>query len=230
MLADLEWLGIAFDGISRQSERLDAHAAMLDRLKVMGLVYPAFMSRGDIRRHVAERPGWPRDPDGAPLYPGGERELDEAERGVRIEAGEPHTWRLDTVAALGRTGPVTWRAWKPDGSIETVQADPLAWGDPVLARRDMPTSYHLAVVTDDAAQGVTHVVRGRDLERATDLHALLQRLLERPSPLYRHHDLVMGEDGRKLSKSHGDTSLRALRSSGVEAAAITRMAGLDQAT
>ena len=217
MLEDLAWLGVGWDGpVARQSGRFALYEAALDGLKRRGLVYPAFMSRGEVRARVT--PAWPRGPDGAPLYPPDDRERPDAERERRIATGAAHTWRLDTARALAETGSVTWRE-----DDETVEADPLAWGDPVLARRDVPTSYHLAVVVDDAEQGVTQVVRGRDLFQATAVHALLQRLLGLPSPRYTHHRLVLDADGRKLAKSSGSTSLRALREGGATPGDIRRM-------
>ena len=214
LLEDLEWLGVGWDGpVVRQSERFGLHAAALDALKARGLVYPAFMSRGEVRSRLA--PDWPRDPDGAPLYPADDRALSDVERARRIAEGQPHAWRLDTGKALAKTGPV---GWNEDGA--GVEADPLAWGDPVLARRDVPTSYHLAVVVDDAEQAITHVVRGRDLYHATAVHALLQRLLGLPAPTYTHHRLVLDDEGRKLSKSNGSTALRALRQGGATPADI----------
>ena len=211
---DLRWLGLRFDGeVRRQSEQHDAYRAALSRLDRMGLIYPSFDSRADIARMVAERESggarWPRDPDGAPLYPGEDRALPPAVRARRIAAGEPHALRLDMTAALARAGRVTWQE---DGS--EVVADPAAWGDVVLARKDTPASYHLAVVVDDAAQGVTHVVRGVDLYPSTAVHRLLQTLLGLPAPVYRHHRLILDGEGRKLSKSTQATALRELRAAG----------------
>lgn len=226
LLEDLAWLGVAWDGpVVRQSERFALYADALERLRARGLVYPAFMSRGAVRARVREHESggepWPRDPDGAPHYPADDRQMGASERRRRIAAGEPHAWRLDTARALAETGPVAWT----EGG-KSVAADPLAWGDPVLARRDVPTSYHLAVVVDDAEQNITHVVRGRDLREATAVHALLQRLLALPAPLYTHHALVLDGDGRKLSKSSGATALRALREGGASPADIRAMVGL----
>lgn len=216
LLEDLAWLGITWDGLTRQSERFALYAAALADLRERDLVYPAFMSRGQVRARTT--PDTTRDPDGAPLYPPDDRAMPPAERERRIAADAPHAWRLDTARALAETGAVTWNE-----SGTTVSADPLAWGDPVLARRDVPTSYHLAVVVDDAAQGITRVVRGRDLREATGVHALLQRLLGLPAPRYTHHCLVPDADGRKLSKSDNSTSLRALRKNGATPADIRRM-------
>jgi glutamyl-Q tRNA(Asp) synthetase len=231
---DLAWLGIAWEEpVRRQSEHMDAYRAHFDRLIAEGLVYPAFMSRGEVRAHIADARAagekWPTDPDGAPLYPGVDRLLSERERKRRIESGAPLAWRLDMGRALERLAePLSWleEGEGPDGETGIVAADPAAWGDVILARRETPTSYHLAVVTDDAVQGVTDVVRGRDLFHATAVHLVLQELLGLPRPRYFHHDLVLDEDGRKLSKSRGDTALAALRAEGRTAADIRRMAGL----
>ncbi len=224
---DLTWLGITWEEpVRRQAEHLDAYAAALDRLRRAGLIYPSFESRGEILRLVAEREArgpWPRDPDGTPLYPGSARDLPADER-VRRMALAPYAWRLDTSAAAARAGPLFWR--ETGGGEGEVRATPQVWGDVVLARKDTPTSYHLAVVVDDALQGVTHVVRGQDLFAATSIHRLLQAVLDLPVPVYHHHRLVLDEDGRKLSKSTDATSLRSLRDRGVTPADIRRMVGL----
>ncbi len=221
ILDDLAWLGLHWDEPPRrQSEHLDAYATALDRLKAMGLIYPSFLGRGEIRARVAAleasgRP-WPRDPDGAPHYPGDERDLDPAARAARLDR-EPHVvWRLDTAKALTGVGPLSWRETGagPVGETGRVAADPAAWGDPVLARWEVPTSYHLSVIVDDALQGVTHVVRGRDLFHATALHRLLQTLLGLPEPVFHHHRLVTDATGRKLAKSAADTALAHLRAQG----------------
>ncbi len=224
---DLAWLGIAFAGeIRRQSAHLADYAAARDRLAADGLAYPCFCSRGAIRAAAGE--GAARDPDGAPLYPGTCRTLPPAEVRARIAGGEPHTWRLRMGRALARRpGPHAYAAFAPDGDRGTrstgrgtcrdVAADPARWGDAVIARRDVPTSYHLSVVLDDAIQGITHVVRGRDLEAATDLHTLLQRLLGLPGPRYHHHGLILDAQGEKLAKSRASTPLAALRAAGMRA-------------
>ncbi len=219
---DLEWLGIEWEEpVRRQSEHLAEYGGLLDRLIAWELVYPAFMSRGETRAHIAqaEESGrtWPRDPDGVPLYPGLDKALSTSERKKRMASGEPFAWRLDTAAAMARVGkPLTWTEFAgPDmDTARKVEARPDLWGDVVLARRDVPTSYHLSVVADDALQSITHVVRGLDLFAATGIHRLLQELLELPEPAYFHHRLIPGPDGRKLSKSFRDTGLSALRSAG----------------
>jgi len=220
---DLDWLGLTWEEpVRRQSEHMADYAAALETLTAMGLVYPAFMSRAEIARATAD-PAWPRDPDGAPLYPGSERDRAPAEAAERIAGGAPYALRLRMDAAIERTGPLTWR---DDSEGKTIAADPAAWGDVVIARKEVPTSYHLAVAVDDAAQGITHVVRGRDLHAATSVHVLLQRLLGLPTPRYHHHRLITDAAGRKLSKSDSDTALSALRAAGRTPDDVRRMVGL----
>lgn len=222
IVADLAWLGVLWSGpVRRQSEHMADYAAARDGLAAAGLLYPCFCSRGEIRERAAARADAPRDPDGAPLYPGTCRGLDPAAARARVAAGAAHTWRLDMGRALRRApGPHGYAAFDPGGAERRVGVDPARWGDAVIARRDVPTSYHLAVVHDDAAQGITHVVRGQDLEAATDLHVLLQRLLGLPSPRYHHHGLIRDTNGGKLAKSRGSTALADLRAQGVAAAAL----------
>lgn len=229
---DLGWLGLAWEEPARrQSDHLDAYASALRKLEAAGLVYPSFESRAEIARLVGarERKGpWPRDPDGAPLYPGDAKTLSAAERSHRIAAGEPYALRLDTRAALDRVGPLDWSETGegPGGETGPIAAAPLAWGDPVLARKETPTSYHLSVAIDDALQGVTHVVRGQDLFWSTSLHRLLQALLGLPAPVYHHHRLILDARGRKLSKSTRATALRELRAAGIGPADIRQKIGL----
>jgi glutamyl-Q tRNA(Asp) synthetase len=231
---DLAWLGIAWEHpVRRQSEHLDEYRAALARLEADGLVYPAFESRAEIAAQIAAMPQpWPRDPDGAPLYPGNARALSEPERARRMAAGEPYALRLDMAAAMARAGasPLTWAEAGAGSDREsgTIVADPQQWGDVVLGRKEVPTSYHLAVVIDDARQGVTDVVRGHDLFWSSSVHRLLQMLLGLPAPAYHHHRLVLGADGRKLSKSTQATALRTLRQDGLAAADIRRMIGLER--
>jgi glutamyl-Q tRNA(Asp) synthetase len=228
---DLAWLGLAWEEpVRRQSEHMDDYRAATMRLKAMGLVYPSFMTRAEIAAATGD-PKWPRDPDGAPLYPGRDRDLDPAEAEARIAGGAPYALRIRMERALALAGPLSWteEGEGPNGESGSVEADPAAWGDFVVARKEVPTAYHLAVVVDDAAQGVTNVVRGRDLFFATAAHVLLQKLLGLPSPRYRHHALVADEAGRKLSKSDRDTSLRALREAGATPKDIRRMVGIDAA-
>jgi glutamyl-Q tRNA(Asp) synthetase len=230
---DLAWLGVNWDmPVRRQSEHWDDYREALTRLKGMGVIYPSFESRADIARLVGERElqgPWPRDPDGTPLYPGDAKTLTDTERARRIGADEPYALRLDVSAAMARAGALSWAETGagPAGETGRIAADPSLWGDLILARKETPTSYHLAVVVDDAAQGVTDVVRGRDLYYATAVHRLLQVLLELPAPRYHHHRLVLDDTGRKLSKSTQATGLRELRAQGVTPAAVRRLTGLD---
>lgn len=225
---DLAWLGVTWDEpVRRQSEHFADYRAALGRLEAMDLVYPSFESRAEIAALVAEREPWPRDPDGAPLYPGAARSMPQDERARRIAAGEPYALRLDMQKAMAQFGGrFTW-AESGDGVTGEILADPAAWGDVILARKDTPASYHLAVVVDDAHQGVTDVVRGLDLFHATSVHRLLQTLLGLPAPRYRHHRLVLDADGRKLSKSTAATALRELRAQGLTPSDIRRQVGLD---
>jgi len=226
---DLAWLGIAWETpVRRQSEHLADYHAALDKLNAQGLVYPSFESRAEIAKLVAQRQtsgAWPRDPDGAPLYPGAAKHLSAAERERRIDTGAPYALRLDMAAAIARTGALSWTesGEGPDGESGTIAARPQAWGDVILARKETPTSYHLSVVVDDALQGVTDVVRGEDLFHATSVHRLLQQLLGLPEPGYRHHRLIRDEGGHKLSKSTHATGLRELRAAGAVPADIRRL-------
>ena len=225
---DLAWLGLTWEEpVWRQSAHLDDYRAALTQLD--DLVYPSFETRGEIARLVAERDRharWPRDPDGAPLYPGDGRALSAAERRRRMAADEPYALRLDMAAAIARTGPLTWVETGCGDETRSVAASPQMWGDVVLARKETPTSYNLSVVIDDACQGVSHVVRGRDLFAATSVHRLLQALFALPAPIYHHHRLILDADGKKLSKSTRATALRALREDGASAVGIRRMVGL----
>jgi glutamyl-Q tRNA(Asp) synthetase len=234
---DLAWLGLEWEQpVRRQSERFDAYARAVGELQKRGLIYPAFLSRQEAGRIVAgfERSGaqWPRDPDGMPHFPGHDRNLPPAEAAARLAAGEPHTLRLDMAKAIAAAGPLSWRELGegPDGARGTVPADPMRWGDVVIARKDVPTSYHLAVVLDDADQGITEIVRGQDLFASTSVHRLLQKLLRLREPAYRHHTLLLDEHGQKLSKSDGATGLAELRAAGTTPADIRRMIGLDDPT
>lgn len=224
---DLAWLGVAWEQpVRRQSEHFGVYREALDRLDAMGLIYPSFESRAEIAGLVAERERigeWPRDPDGAPLYPGAAKSLSADERANRIASGAPYALRLDVAKARARAGALTWQE---DGQ-GAVTADPAAWGDVILARKDAPASYHLAVTVDDALQGVTDIIRGQDLFHATSVHRVLQSLLGLPAPRYRHHRLLLDADGRKLSKSNAATGLRELRAQGLTASDIRRRVGLD---
>lgn len=197
---DLDWLGIAFEPHPRrQSRHMQDYRKALDQLQAMGLLYPCTCTRSDLAR-LKDRP---RDPDGQPLYDGHCR--------IHGTGTSPAALRLDMAKATALAGPL--------------QRDPSIWGDVILARKDIGTSYHISVVVDDALQGVTHVVRGKDLEHATSIHLLLQALLGLPHPAYHHHDLIRHETGRKLAKSAADTSLAELRQQGATPGDIRRLLG-----
>ena len=229
---DLAWLGISWETpVRRQSEHLGAYRKALDKLAAQGLIYPGFESRADIAKLVRQREAqgpWPRDPDGAPLYPGEAKLLSEDARAGLVETGLPYALRLDMSASIARAGELSWTECGegPNGETGRLVAAPQVWGDVVLARKETPTSYHLSVVVDDALQGVTDVVRGADLFHATSVHRLLQQLLGLPEPVYRHHRLICDEAGHKLAKSTRSTALRELRAQGATAADIRRLIGL----
>jgi glutamyl-Q tRNA(Asp) synthetase len=203
---DLRWLGLEWDEpVVRQSERIPLYAEALERLKAQRLVYPCFCTRADIQRSASA----PHGPEG-PLYPGTCRGL------VDPDLARPHAWRLDVGKAVALTGPLDWH----DAIVGDVAARPDLPGDVVLARKDAPVSYHLAVTVDDAAQDVTDVIRGRDLLLSTHIHRLLQALLGLPVPHYHHHPLLIGADGERLAKRHGALTLADLRANGEDPAAI----------
>jgi glutamyl-Q tRNA(Asp) synthetase len=229
---DLDWLGLSWETpVRRQSEHFAFYREAVEKLSAQGLLYPAFESRAEIAKLVAQRQAagaWPRDPDGMPLYPGTARSLAPDERRRLTERGAPYALRLDMAAARARAGDLTWteHGEGPDGASGRLAARPEAWGDVILARKETPTSYHLSVVIDDALQGVTDVVRGHDLFHATSVHRLLQQLLGLPAPFYRHHRLLVDDGGQKLSKSTDATGLRELRAAGATPADIRRLIGL----
>ncbi len=204
---DLAWLGFRWETPVRiQSEHFADYAAAQARLMEQGLLYPCFCTRRQV-----EETSTARDPDGAPIYSGTCKHLVDAQS--RIAAGEAHAWRLDMAKAI--SAPLEYVAFSlPETTLTAVSADPAVWGDAVLVRKDTPTSYHLSVVVDDALQGITHVVRGQDLEASTSIHVLLQRLLGLPTPLYHHHELLQDDEGRKLSKSLSSRSIAELRAAG----------------
>lgn len=238
MLEDLNWLGIEWDEEPvRQSDNIATYEDIIDTLRDEGLVYPAFMSRSQIKKHITQKEEdgsiWQRDPDGAAHYPSYDRNLSVDERQDRIEAGDAYALRLDMAKALQHSNKLLhWKEncnqnWiEPNDKFGIVAADPSAWGDIILSRKDAPASYHLACVADDAMQGITHVVRGRDLFWSTSVHLLLQDLLGFPTPQYHHHDLILDINDQKLSKSNNDTSIAQLRDAGTTNHDIKKMIGL----
>ncbi len=227
---DLCWLGLTWEKpVLRQSEHFNDYVTAAAKLKTLGILYPCFASRSEIAE-VAQ-PGM-TDPDGAPIYPGLHKHLGANDIERRIQAGEPNAMRLhvDRAIALAReiAGADAFGFWELDEALkpQRIAIDPSRWGDAVIQRKDAPTSYHLSVVVDDARQGITHVVRGRDLYASTDIHRLLQILLGLPEPHYHHHRLISDITGRKLAKSAGDTALASLRAQGLTPSDIRRMVGL----
>ncbi|WP_145732677.1 tRNA glutamyl-Q(34) synthetase GluQRS [Nitrospirillum pindoramense] len=209
-LRDLAWLGLSWpQPVRRQSEHMADYRAALDRLSDLGVLYPCFCSRKDIQDEIARAGAAPHGPEG-PLYPGTCRHMDPVRRADLLAAGAPHALRLDVAAAAHRAGPLSWT----DLEVGTVAAQPGILGDVVLARRDVATSYHLAVTVDDHLQGVTLVTRGRDLMEATHVHRLLQALLDLDVPDWHHHRLLVNERGERLAKRDGAASLAALRNGG----------------
>jgi glutamyl-Q tRNA(Asp) synthetase len=227
---DLNWLGLTWEEpVLVQSEHFNAYLTAADKLIGMGLLYPCFATRSEIT--AAADPSR-TDPDGTPLYPGLWKGASVEMIGARMAAGDTPSLRLNMEAALqtlrakrgGR--PLTFTEITEDGTPHTIIAEPQHWGDAIIVRKDVPASYHLSVVVDDARQGVTHVTRGKDLFAATDLQRLLQELLDLPEPVYSHHRVICWSDGRKLSKTNRDMGLRALRDEGATAADIRQVIGL----
>jgi glutamyl-Q tRNA(Asp) synthetase len=213
---DLAWLGVTWDGaVRRQSEHMEDYRAALGRLDRLGVTYPCFCSRKDI---AAARSA-PHGPGAA--YPGTCRARSPADRAERIAAGHPYAIRLDVAAGLALTGPLSWH----DCRAGIVAAQPALDGDPVIARRDIPTSYHLSVTVDDHLQGVTLVTRGEDLFAATHVHRLLQELMGYAPPDYCHHTLIKNADGARLSKRDGAVAIRVLREQGKAPEQVQAMAG-----
>lgn len=220
ILEDLAWLGIDWDGaVRRQSDHLGDYASVLAELQARRLVYPCFCTRRQIAREVELASAAPHGPLGL-IYPGTCRTLAAAEAGARIAAGDHHAWRLDVARAVNETGPLAWRTL--DG--RTMQVDAESAGDVVLARKDIPTSYHLAVTHDDHVQGVTVVTRGCDLAPATHVHCLIRRLMGWKEPLHHHHRLLLGEDGRRHAKRDRSVTVRSLREAGLPPEDVLAMA------
>lgn len=220
IMEDLAWLELDWERpVRRQSAHLDDYAKALDRLRQMGLVYPCFCSRKEIQAELAAAGHAPHGPDGA-LYPGTCRQLAPAERQRRIDEGDPFALRLDMAEAIHQAGRLFWQ----DRQAGHHQARPEIFGDVVLARKDTPTSYHLAVCVDDHLQGITLVTRGVDLLEATHVHRLLQTLLDLNTPEYHHHPLLTDAQGRRLAKRDRAQTLSALREAGFSAEAVRRRA------
>jgi glutamyl-Q tRNA(Asp) synthetase len=218
---DLAWIGLDWQlPVRRQSEHMQDYADALRRLESLGAIYPCFCSRKEIEAEIAAAVQAPHGPEG-PLYPGTCRDLPAAARQERLARGDAYALRLDAAKGAAIAGPLSWS----EEGQGRIAVEPLALGDAVLARKDVAASYHLAVAVDDHLQGVTLVTRGRDLFHATHLHRLLQALLGLNEPAYRHHALLMNEQGKRLSKRDGALALRALRGAGLSPAEVRRRAG-----
>lgn len=215
IIEDLQWLKISFETpFRKQSEHFSVYQNALEKLISFGLVYPTRMSRGEVKAIItANSDNWPLDPDGTPLYPTNERYLQ-----LFLDAqnkNDQFAWRLNMDLAMKKYGQDLYWLEINKNTTKPIKAHPEIWGDVMIARKDIHTSYHLSVVVDDALQDITHVVRGKDLFEATSIHCLLQKILDYPTPIYHHHDLIYNSDGNKLSKSNHDTSLRSLREKGL---------------
>ena len=223
ILEDLAWLGLASDlPVRRQSEHFDDYWRALDRLDALGVLYPCFCTRREIQAEIARAGGAPHG-DAGPPYPGTCRRLDPEARAEKLQQGLDYALRLDLERALASTGPLDWFE-ESGGTPRQVTAQPEMLGDVVLARKEFPASYHLAVTVDDAIQGVTLVTRGEDLFQATHLHRVLQALLGLPMPRYRHHPLLTDASGRRLAKRDGVLTIRALRDAGASPAQVLERA------
>ena len=222
ILEDLDWLGVAHEpNPRRQSEHVADYAAAFESLRRRELLYPCFCTRGQIAAASGER-----DPDGAALHHGRCVAVSPKETRARLDRGEPANWRLDLARALAKAPPsLSWTEFYEGDAPSVIAAEPQRWGDILLGAKERPAVYHLAVVVDDALQGVTDVVRGRDLLPSTSLHRLLQALLGLPAPRYRHHRLALDAAGAKLSKSARSKSLRALREQGYSAVDVRAALG-----
>jgi glutamyl-Q tRNA(Asp) synthetase len=222
ILEDLAWLGLDWDGpVRRQSRHFADYRSRLERLEAEGLIYPCFCTRAEIQAEIARAGAAPHGSEGPP-YPGTCRGLSADRRQARIASGQSYALRLDMARAAARAGPLEWE----DSEAGRVAADPLSHGDIVLARKDTPASYHLAVTVDDALQGVTLVTRGRDLFGATHVHRLLQALLDLPAPRYWHHRLLTDASGKRFAKRDRSLTLRALREAGKTPGEVREMAGV----
>jgi glutamyl-Q tRNA(Asp) synthetase len=228
MLHDLEWIGFEWDETPRrQSEHFEDYAQALEKLAKLDLVYPSALSRGEIKKIIQTKKesgeDWPSDPDGSPLYPGDERKLDKAEQLQMMSEAQTYALRIDMEKAVRHIGHKI--SWTEMERVEPIVGDPQLWGDVILARKDFPVSYHLCCTLDDALQGITHVVRGKDLYHATSIHSLLYALLELEKPVYHHHELILDDKLEKLSKSKNHTSLKELKQAGMTSELLKQKLG-----
>jgi glutamyl-Q tRNA(Asp) synthetase len=226
ILDDLAWLGLDWEEpVRRQSQHLDDYHAALDRLREAGLVYRCFRTRKEVLDEIARAPHGPGEGPEHQVFRGAP--LPAAEEQRRLEAGEPFAWRLSLDAARSALGEDAWTGLSfleegegPHGARGPIPVRPELAGDVVLARKDVGVAYHLAVVADDALQGITHVIRGEDLQEACHIQRLLQTLLGLPEPIYRHHALLASPTGQRLAKRDRAETLREIRARGVSAEAL----------
>lgn len=223
ILEDLAWLGLDWEKpVRKQSEHMDDYDKALRKLTTKGLLYPCFCTRTEIKAEIEQSGHAPHGPDG-PIYPGICKKLSDEKREDRIDKGDPHVRRLDMQGASAIAGPLSWK----DKNQGLVKAKPERFGDVVLARKDVPTSYHLAVTVDDHLQEITMVNRGDDLAPSTDVHRLLQGLLGYTPPGYDHHRLIRDTSGRRLAKRDQDMTIRALRENGYTPEEVVNMTGFE---
>lgn len=231
MLRDLEWIGFKWDETPRrQSEHFDEYAETLQKLADLDLIYPSALSRGQIKKIIQLKKdkgeAWPSDPDGSPLYPGEERDFNNVQRLELISSVQDYALRLNMQSAQKMIStPLSWTEQSTNPE-EIIKANPLVWGDIIIARKRMPISYILCCTHDDSIQNISHVVRGKDLYHATSLHLLLGNILGFSKPVYHHHDLILDDAGQKLSKSKNHTSLKELRQAGMTPEMLKRKLGL----
>jgi len=226
IVEDLAWLGLNWEEpVMRQSMRMGAYQSALEKLQRAGLSYPCFCTRKDIADEIARAVEAPHGPDG-PAYPGTCRNLSEPKRQERLASGAPYALRLDVAKAMAVAGQLTFQeqGQGPNGECGTIEVR--ATGDVVLARKDFPAAYHLAVVVDDAHQNISLVTRGNDLFESTHIHRLLQQLLGLPEPRYQHHRLIVDAQGKKFSKRDGAVTLQALRAAGATPRSVRNQLGL----
>lgn len=233
ILDDLEWLGLTWETpVRRQSEHFDEYRAGLDRLMAMGVVYRCFKTRKEILEDIGRAPHHPGEGPEGIIYPGPAEPLSADEEAEKIAAGEPYAWRLSMTAVQARLGDLSRLTFQeigegPNGESGLCAIQPELIGDAILARKDIGTSYHLAVTLDDAKQDISHVIRGQDLFFATTMHRILQALLDLPVPVYQHHRLLTGDDGERFTKRDRSETLAAMRAAGADAADIRRQLGFD---
>ncbi|PPR12225.1 MAG: Glutamate--tRNA ligase [Alphaproteobacteria bacterium MarineAlpha11_Bin1] len=220
---DLKWLGLGWETpVRKQSEHMGDYDNALHRIEMQGLLYPCFCTRSEIKTEIEKSSCAPHGPDG-PIYPGTCRHLSNENRLNRMQLGDPHVYRLDMHGAATNAGPIDWN----DENQSLVNAKPELFGDIVLARKDIRTSYHLAVTVDDHIQGITMVTRGVDLAPSTDIHRLLQELLGYSSPTYNHHHLIRDMKGRRLAKRDQDMTIRSLRERGYSPEDVIALTGFE---